>query len=90
MGLAIPFLGGGYPQTFLLADLTVDGLEPDTVHAFLTGSGPLFFSHSPARPVAPHNHAHAYPVHSAEPPVTAGQGTASGTFLANWILSRFG
>ncbi|MGH3343343.1 MAG: FAD-dependent monooxygenase [Carbonactinosporaceae bacterium] len=38
---AIPFLGGGYPQTFLLADLEVDGLEPGTVHAFLTGDGPL-------------------------------------------------
>jgi len=39
----IPFLGGGYPQTFLLADLDVDGLAPGTVNAFLTDHGPLFF-----------------------------------------------
>lgn len=39
----IPFRGGGYPQTFLLADLHVDGLEAGAVHAFLTDTGPLFF-----------------------------------------------
>ncbi|MGH3327973.1 MAG: FAD-dependent monooxygenase [Streptomycetales bacterium] len=40
---AIPFLGGGYPQTFLLADLEVDGLEPGTVNAFISEDGPFFF-----------------------------------------------
>ncbi|MGH3358901.1 MAG: FAD-dependent monooxygenase [Nocardioidaceae bacterium] len=39
----IPFVGGGYPQTFVLADLDVDGLEPGAVHSFLTDSGPFFF-----------------------------------------------
>lgn len=39
----IPFLGGRYPQTFLLADLSVDGLEPGTVNTFLGPEGPLFF-----------------------------------------------
>jgi 2-polyprenyl-6-methoxyphenol hydroxylase-like FAD-dependent oxidoreductase len=39
----IPFLGGGYPQTFLLADLDVDGLEDDAVNAYLTEHGPLLF-----------------------------------------------
>jgi 2-polyprenyl-6-methoxyphenol hydroxylase-like FAD-dependent oxidoreductase len=35
------FTGGRYPQTFLLADLAVDGLEPGTVNAFLGRNGPL-------------------------------------------------
>jgi len=39
----IPFVGARYPQTFLLADLDVDGLEPGTVNAFVTDWGPLFF-----------------------------------------------
>lgn len=39
----IPFLGGRYAQTFLLADLAVDGLEPGAVHAYLTPAGPLLF-----------------------------------------------
>jgi 2-polyprenyl-6-methoxyphenol hydroxylase-like FAD-dependent oxidoreductase len=39
----IAFRGGRYPQTFLLADLDVDGLELDTVHTYLTDRGPLFF-----------------------------------------------
>jgi 2-polyprenyl-6-methoxyphenol hydroxylase-like FAD-dependent oxidoreductase len=39
----IPFLGGRYPQTFLLADLAADGLEPGTVNAYLGADGPLFF-----------------------------------------------
>ncbi|MEU6915484.1 FAD-dependent monooxygenase [Streptomyces olindensis] len=39
----IAFEGYAYPQTFLLADLEVDGLEPGTAHTFMTGSGLLFF-----------------------------------------------
>jgi 2-polyprenyl-6-methoxyphenol hydroxylase-like FAD-dependent oxidoreductase len=39
----IGFEGYAYPQTFLLADLEVDGLEPGAVHTFMTGSGMLFF-----------------------------------------------
>jgi 2-polyprenyl-6-methoxyphenol hydroxylase-like FAD-dependent oxidoreductase len=39
----IGFRGGTYPQTFLLADLEVDGLEPGAAHAYLTGAGMLFF-----------------------------------------------
>jgi 2-polyprenyl-6-methoxyphenol hydroxylase-like FAD-dependent oxidoreductase len=39
----IPFAGGRYPQTFLLADLAADGLEAGTVNAYLGPDGPLFF-----------------------------------------------
>jgi 2-polyprenyl-6-methoxyphenol hydroxylase-like FAD-dependent oxidoreductase len=40
----IPFAGGAYPQTFVLADLEVDGeLKPNTGHAFLGAEGMLFF-----------------------------------------------
>ena len=39
----IPFLGARYPQTFLLADLAADGLEPGTVNTYLGADGPLFF-----------------------------------------------
>jgi 2-polyprenyl-6-methoxyphenol hydroxylase-like FAD-dependent oxidoreductase len=39
----IGFGGHAYPQTFFLADLTADGLEPDAVHAFLGGAGMMFF-----------------------------------------------
>ncbi|MEW1599488.1 FAD-dependent monooxygenase [Streptomyces sp. NPDC093808] len=39
----IGFEGYAYPQTFVLADLEVDGLEPDVVHTFMTGAGMLFF-----------------------------------------------
>ena len=35
------FTGGRYPQTFVLADLDVDGLEPGTVNAYLSAAGPL-------------------------------------------------
>jgi 2-polyprenyl-6-methoxyphenol hydroxylase-like FAD-dependent oxidoreductase len=42
-GAGIPFTGGAYPQTFALADLEVDGLDRDTVHAFLGPTGILFF-----------------------------------------------
>jgi 2-polyprenyl-6-methoxyphenol hydroxylase-like FAD-dependent oxidoreductase len=37
------FRGGPYPQTFLLADLDVDGLQHGTVNAFVTDQGPLSF-----------------------------------------------
>jgi 2-polyprenyl-6-methoxyphenol hydroxylase-like FAD-dependent oxidoreductase len=39
----IGFEGAAYPQTFLLADLEVDGLEPDAAHAWLAGAGMAFF-----------------------------------------------
>ncbi|MFE9920020.1 FAD-dependent monooxygenase [Streptomyces sp. NPDC005774] len=39
----IGFQGSTYPQTFLLADLEADGLEPGAVHTYLTGAGMLFF-----------------------------------------------
>jgi 2-polyprenyl-6-methoxyphenol hydroxylase-like FAD-dependent oxidoreductase len=39
----IRFEGYAYPQTFLLADLEVDGLEPGAVHTYMTGTGLLFF-----------------------------------------------
>jgi 2-polyprenyl-6-methoxyphenol hydroxylase-like FAD-dependent oxidoreductase len=43
-GAAIPFEGAAYPQTFVLADLEVDGdLEQDVAHAFLGAGGMLFF-----------------------------------------------
>jgi 2-polyprenyl-6-methoxyphenol hydroxylase-like FAD-dependent oxidoreductase len=41
---AIPFQGDAYPQTFVLADLEVDGeLEPGAAHAFLGDAGILLF-----------------------------------------------
>jgi 2-polyprenyl-6-methoxyphenol hydroxylase-like FAD-dependent oxidoreductase len=39
----IPFEGYAYPQTFLLADLEVDGLQTGAAHTFLSGAGMLFF-----------------------------------------------
>ncbi|MFF0131714.1 FAD-dependent monooxygenase [Streptomyces mirabilis] len=39
----IGFEGYAYPQTFLLADLEVDGLEPGAVHTYMAGAGVLFF-----------------------------------------------
>ncbi|MGW0821349.1 FAD-dependent monooxygenase [Streptomyces sp. NPDC002845] len=39
----IAFEGYAYPQTFLLADLEVDGLELGAAHAYLTGAGVLLF-----------------------------------------------
>ena len=39
----IPFVGAPYPQTFLLADLEVDGLERDAAHAYVTEAGILLF-----------------------------------------------
>ncbi|MFC4464913.1 FAD-dependent monooxygenase [Streptomyces xiangluensis] len=39
----IGFEGYAYPQTFLLADLEVDGLEPGAVHTYLSRAGMLFF-----------------------------------------------
>ncbi|MFU8875371.1 FAD-dependent monooxygenase [Micromonospora sp. SL4-19] len=37
----IGFEGGTYPQTFVLADLEVDGVDSDAAHAFLAGQGML-------------------------------------------------
>jgi 2-polyprenyl-6-methoxyphenol hydroxylase-like FAD-dependent oxidoreductase len=39
----IDFEGAAYPQTFLLADLEVGGLEPGAAHTYLTGAGMLSF-----------------------------------------------
>ncbi|HEX6568585.1 MAG TPA: FAD-dependent monooxygenase [Acidimicrobiales bacterium] len=39
----IEFAGGAYPQTFVLADLDADGLEPGAVHVYLADPGMLFF-----------------------------------------------
>jgi 2-polyprenyl-6-methoxyphenol hydroxylase-like FAD-dependent oxidoreductase len=39
----IGFTGGSYPQTFVLADVEADGVAPGAAHAFLSGSGMLFF-----------------------------------------------
>ncbi|KUM78380.1 FAD-dependent monooxygenase [Streptomyces curacoi] len=39
----IDFEGYAYPQTFLLADLDVAGLEPGAAHSYMTGAGMLFF-----------------------------------------------
>ncbi len=39
----IDFEGYAYPQTFLLADLEVDGLEQGAAHTFMTEIGMLFF-----------------------------------------------
>lgn len=39
----IRFAGHAYPQTFVLADLPADGLDPGAVHVHLAGAGMLFF-----------------------------------------------
>lgn len=39
----IGFEGLAYPQTFVLADLEADGIESGAAHAFVGGSGILFF-----------------------------------------------
>jgi 2-polyprenyl-6-methoxyphenol hydroxylase-like FAD-dependent oxidoreductase len=39
----IAFQGSSYPQTFVLADVDADGLQPGSAHAFLAGPGILFF-----------------------------------------------
>ncbi|GHA44244.1 FAD-dependent monooxygenase [Streptomyces purpurascens] len=39
----IAFEGHAYPQTFLLADLEIDGLEPGAAHTYMTAAGMLFF-----------------------------------------------
>jgi len=39
----IDFTGSAYPQTFVLADLAVDGLDPGAAHVYLSRAGLLFF-----------------------------------------------
>jgi 2-polyprenyl-6-methoxyphenol hydroxylase-like FAD-dependent oxidoreductase len=39
----VPFSGHAYPQTFVLADVEADGIEPGAVHMFWSGPGILFF-----------------------------------------------
>ncbi len=39
----IAFTGSSYPQTFVLADVEADGIEPGAAHVFLSGNGMLFF-----------------------------------------------
>jgi 2-polyprenyl-6-methoxyphenol hydroxylase-like FAD-dependent oxidoreductase len=42
-GAGIAFQGGAYPQTFVLADLEVDGLDRDAAHAFVDAVGIVLF-----------------------------------------------
>jgi len=42
-GAGVEFVGRAYPQTFVLADVEADGLEPGAVHMFMTLRGILFF-----------------------------------------------
>src|SRR6266702_2948865 len=39
----ISFEGSSYPQTFVLADVGADGVEPGAAHVFLSDQGMLFF-----------------------------------------------
>ncbi|HEY8717836.1 FAD-dependent monooxygenase [Pengzhenrongella sp.] len=39
----IAFEGASYPQTFVLADLEADGIEPGAAHGFFSADGVLFF-----------------------------------------------
>jgi 2-polyprenyl-6-methoxyphenol hydroxylase-like FAD-dependent oxidoreductase len=39
----IAFEGSAYPQTFVLADLEADGIDPGYAHAFVSARGILFF-----------------------------------------------
>jgi 2-polyprenyl-6-methoxyphenol hydroxylase-like FAD-dependent oxidoreductase len=39
----IPFEGSSYPQTFVLADVEADGIQPGAAHVFLSDRGMLFF-----------------------------------------------
>src|SRR2546423_3563555 len=39
----IAFEGSSYPQSFLLADLEADGIEPGAAHVFLSRAGMLFY-----------------------------------------------
>jgi hypothetical protein len=39
----IEFAGSGFPQTFAIADLEVDGLRPGRVHSYLASAGLMFF-----------------------------------------------
>lgn len=41
--VGIPFEGAAYPQTFVLADLEADGIEPGWVHTYLSPRGMLLF-----------------------------------------------
>ena len=40
----IGFEGGAYPQTFVLADLEAEGVEPGPAHLYPSGAGMLLFS----------------------------------------------
>jgi len=39
----IAFEGASYPQTFVLADVEADGIEPGSAHVFVSARGMLFF-----------------------------------------------
>jgi 2-polyprenyl-6-methoxyphenol hydroxylase-like FAD-dependent oxidoreductase len=39
----IPFTGAAYPQTFVLADIDAEGLDPGAAHVYLSTAGMLFF-----------------------------------------------
>ncbi|RYV49680.1 FAD-dependent monooxygenase [Pengzhenrongella frigida] len=42
-GSGIAFEGSSYPQTFVLADLEADGIQPGAAHVFISADGMLFF-----------------------------------------------
>lgn len=42
-GASIPFAGKGFPQSFAIADLEVEGLPLGQVHAFVSTTGIMFF-----------------------------------------------
>jgi 2-polyprenyl-6-methoxyphenol hydroxylase-like FAD-dependent oxidoreductase len=73
----IGFEGSAYPQTFVLADVEADGIDPGNAHAFLSARGILLFFPlgSPAtwRIVAMRPHTDTTPV---EQPVTLAEAQA--------------
>jgi 2-polyprenyl-6-methoxyphenol hydroxylase-like FAD-dependent oxidoreductase len=70
----IPFVGGAYPQTFILADLGASGLDAGAAHVFLSGPGMLFLfplgQPAPWRLLAMQPNATSQPAHDQAPEVT--------------------
>jgi 2-polyprenyl-6-methoxyphenol hydroxylase-like FAD-dependent oxidoreductase len=85
----IEFPGSAYPQTFVLADLPADGLDPTAVHTYLAPAGMLFFFplDHPApwrllamRPPAPNADAH-----QPEPPTLRDLQALADTYTAGQV-----